>query len=358
MCDLRSGSKHIADIFVACFFRFFQQICLYRRIIYQMVYAVSIVPENPEVLCLWLQCGKALYYCIAVDNAAGVGVHRYAPDCLNGVIFCHQLFHKIHIRAVFQHRNVYQLHAQEFTDSKVAVIAGNRAQYLYLVILAPGLAAHHAVGHCQRHCPVHNVQAGVAADNDIFRLYAQHRCKECLCFRQSVQTAIVPAVQSVFCPIIFFCQTGGNPVGQIQLLRRRLTSGHIQLQICCLKCSILLLAFCLKRFQLFPIHFCYSHCSLTRPVISGPSLLKKIWSALHIRDTDFSSADIWCRFPAHIVSIIAHLSLECKCSRRKNKNFSFSLAAPVFRPGRPAHRTLSEWHRYSRRGSDSAPEWD
>ena len=287
VCDLGGGSEHIADVLIACLLGFFQQVCLYRRIVDQMVYAVCVVPEDTEVLCLRLQGCKTLYHCIAVYHAARIGVHGYAPDRLNGIVFCHQLFNDVHIRTVFLHGNVHQFHAQKFADSEVAVIARHRTEHLYLVILAPRLAAHYAVGHGEGHCPVHDVQAGVAADDDIFRLYTQHGSEECLCFRQTVQTAVVAAVQTVFCLIVVLGQAVGNAVGQIQLFRRGLAAGHIQFQPLCLKCLVLLFTVSGKCFQCFSIHLCYSHdfspsphpCELCSFCIN---LEKPFWeSALH-----------------------------------------------------------------------------
>ena len=257
--DLGGRGEHVADILVTGLLCLLQQVCLYRRIVYQVVYAVGVVPENTEILCLRLQGSKALYNLVAVYHAARIGVHGHAPDRLDGVVFSHQLFYHVHVRAVLLHGDVHQLHAQKFADGKVAVIARHRTEHLHLVILAPGLTAHDAVGHRQGHRPVHDVQAGVAANDNILRLYAQHGSEKRLCLRQAVQTAVVPAVQAVFCLIVILGQAGRDAVGQIQLLRRGLSPGHIQLQTLCLKCLILLFAVCGECFQCFSIHLCYSH---------------------------------------------------------------------------------------------------
>ena len=81
-----------------------------------MMYVVSIVPENTEILCRrW------------------VGILRYAPDTLNGFILADQLFHQIHIRALGSHRNIDHLYAKIFCNRKMTVIAWNRAEEFYLV---------------------------------------------------------------------------------------------------------------------------------------------------------------------------------------------------------------------------------
>ena len=253
--DFRSRCEHIANIFVTNLLCFFQQVCLYRRIIDQMVYTICIIPENPEICCLRLQCCKPLYHFIAIYNPARIGVHRHAPDTLDAFIFCNQLFYDVHIRAIFVHRHIDQFHAKELRYCKMAVISRNRTQELHMIQFAPRCTTQNAIGHCNRHYPVHNVQAGVSIYNNLFRLYAQHRCKECLCFRQSIQNPIVPAVQTVFSPIIALLQAIHHIHAQFQLCWCWLPSGHIQFQIFCLKLLVCLLTFCLKCLQLCTTFF-------------------------------------------------------------------------------------------------------
>ena len=66
---------------------------------------------------------------------------------------------------------------------------------------------------------------------------------------------VVPAVQTVFSPIIALLQAIHHIHAQFQLCRCRLASGHIQLQIFFLKLLVCLLTFCLKCLQLCTTFF-------------------------------------------------------------------------------------------------------
>ena len=216
-----------------------------------MMDTICIVPENPEVLCLRLQCSKPLYNSIAVNNAARIRVHRHTPDSLNGVIFCNELFHKIHIRTICKHRYIDHFNAQEFTNCKVTVITRYRTQELYFVIFSPWLAAQHAVGHSKGNCPVHCIQRRISEYNQFFCRNAQHWCQQRLCFRDTIQNTVIAAVQTVFSPIIIFLQNFHHALCQFQLLWSRLSTGHIQLQLFCLISGICSLTVSLKLLQSF-----------------------------------------------------------------------------------------------------------
>ena len=56
-----------------------------------MVNAVRVIPENTEILSLWGKVCETLYCFIGICDAVRVGVHWYAPDTLDGLVFGNEL---------------------------------------------------------------------------------------------------------------------------------------------------------------------------------------------------------------------------------------------------------------------------
>ena len=207
-----------------------------------MMNTVGIVPVNPEILCRGLQIGEAADGLIGIGITLGIGVLRHAPDALDGRILCHQFFHQIHIRAFWGHGHVDHLDAKMLGDGKVPVIAGHRAEELHLIQLAPGSASQYAMGHRPGYGVVHDIQAGIAVHDHLLRCYLHHICHQLFCLRDTVQNAVIAAVQSRFC---LQDTLAGEDIhdshGKVKLCCRRLSSGHIQLQALALGILILLL---------------------------------------------------------------------------------------------------------------------
>ena len=208
---------------------------------------IGVIPENPEILCSGLQRSKAAHGFIGISNAGGVGILGNAPDPLDSGIIVHQFLHHIHIRASGSHGNGNHFHTEVLGDTKVTVITGSRAQELYLLLTAPGLAACKAVGHGTGNGIEHHIQAGVASHNDLLSGHTEQLTKQRLHLRKAVGHAVVAAIFSggshQICGRTEDIQHGH---GKIQLIHAGLASGHIQLQAHCLKFIVFCLQFLMQ----------------------------------------------------------------------------------------------------------------
>ena len=110
----------------------------------------------------------------------------------------------------------------------------------------------HALG--VRRCDIikHHIQARVAAYNDIVGLNAEQLGKQHLCFGDAVQQTVVAGIKSRLRQIhILGRQAFQHRERQVELLRARLTAGHIQSQVLCLILFVAALQLLQTRRQLF-----------------------------------------------------------------------------------------------------------
>ena len=162
------------------------------------MYAVSVIPENSEILGSGLESCKALYCFIGICVSVGVGVHRYAPDSLNGGIVVYKLLNHIHIRTLRSHGNIYHFDTECLGDAEMSVIAGNRAKELYLIALAPGLcAAIYAELHCSCNGIIHKSKAGITAYDYHGGVNAQQVCKKLLSLGDTCEEAVIADINAV-----------------------------------------------------------------------------------------------------------------------------------------------------------------
>ena len=96
-------------------------------VVVEVVYAICVIPENPEVRRCRLQPCKTAHRLIGVGITLWVGVLWNTPDALDGVIRRHQFLHHIHIRTLWSHGNINHLNSKILSDGKMAVISGNGA---------------------------------------------------------------------------------------------------------------------------------------------------------------------------------------------------------------------------------------
>ena len=213
---------------------------------------VCLIPEDLEIRGSGLHLGKALDGLIAVSVAIGVGVLRYAPDALDGIILCHQLFHNVHIGAVGGHGHADELKAELLSDGKVTVIAGHRAEELALLHLRPGAGRLREAEHIADVDEIiHQLQAGVAAYEHLVGLYAKHICKQGAGLVQTLQLAVVAGIGACIRSVVGHLQ---QVHCQIHLVGAGLAACHIELQTLCLKLLISLLQRCLFSGQRIAIH--------------------------------------------------------------------------------------------------------
>ena len=98
-----------------------------------MVYAVRVIPVNPEIGSGRFQPCKTANGLIRIGIACRVGIFRHAPDTLDALIFGYKLFNYIHIRSFFGHRYIDHLDAEILGDGKMSVITRYRTQEFNLV---------------------------------------------------------------------------------------------------------------------------------------------------------------------------------------------------------------------------------
>ena len=192
--DLRGGSKNDRQIDIACFFAFLIKIEEVIRGVGQIMDAVGVIPHDAEIFRGGLECGKTAHCLVGISDAERIGILRHTPDSLDALIAGYQLFHHIHVRAGGEHRDGDKLHAEILCDSKVTVISGRRAQEFDVTLTAPRLASREAVRHAAGNKIEHHVQAGISADNHVFRLYSHHLRENITHFRQAVRHTVVAAV--------------------------------------------------------------------------------------------------------------------------------------------------------------------
>ena len=136
-------------------------------ILSEIMYGVGIIPHNTEVGGGTLHRGKTAHRFRRIGDTRGVAVLRHAPYTLYGRIQGKAL-HLVHIGAVFGHFDGDHLYTKRLTDAEVAVIAGGRAKEDHALLAYPrtgGIAG--AVQHRACNGIVHQVQAGVAANDDV-----------------------------------------------------------------------------------------------------------------------------------------------------------------------------------------------
>ena len=194
------------------------------------MYAVRVIPEDTKILCCRLQVCEAAYGFIRVGDALRIGVLRHTPNAFDCRVVVDQFFYPIHIRSGYGHRDVDHLNSEGFGDGEVTIITRYRTQKFYFVQLAPGSMSQDTMHHGSRYRVIHDVQAGIAIDDDVVGGYACHARQQFFCFFQSVQHTVVAAIQScnVF-QVALAIQHVQHEHGQVELICAWLSSGHIQM---------------------------------------------------------------------------------------------------------------------------------
>ena len=228
--DLAGGGKLIHHVGIAVFGAQAEDIGEVHIVAVELVDAVGVIPHQHKVGSGGLHGRQTANGLGGVHHALGVGVLGHVPHTLHGRIL-HQLLHLIHIGAVGGHGDVDHLHAEGLGDLEVAVIAGNGADPLHLVQLAPRLlAVEQAVGKGFGYRVVHQLQAGIAAHEYLLRLAAQNVGKQCLGGGDTGHLAIVAGLDALVDEVLRLDEDIENIRHHIQLVTARLAPRHIQLQ--------------------------------------------------------------------------------------------------------------------------------
>ena len=237
----------------------------------KVMHGIGIVPVYTEVRSCRLEPCKTPYGLIIIGISRRVGILGYAPYSLYAVIRAYELLHHVHVRSRLQHGHFYHLYAKILRDLEVSVISGNYTEELHRRQLAPGCGTHHSVGIAPAYEIVHHVKGGVAVDDDIVRIYLHDIRKELLALRYAFQVSIVAAVNAVLSGHIRLgAQYVHHAHGEIQLLRRGLSSGHIKAQGLILKFLVLLLKQSVLGIEFFLCHLTV----LLHNLISSQNLYK------------------------------------------------------------------------------------
>lgn len=194
-----------------------------------MVHAVGVVPEDPEIRRRGLHRGQPVHRFVAVADPLRVGIERHAPDALDRVIFGDQLFDHVHIRTVLGHRHRNHLDSEVLADQKMAVVTRTRAQELHRRQLAPRRMAAGSEYIKAHHRVVHQVQTGIAADDDLVHVDAEQVGKEAARFGNPLKAAVIAGVDAVAGDVIFeFIENG---IGQVELGAGGFSARHVEFEI-------------------------------------------------------------------------------------------------------------------------------
>ncbi len=228
--DLAGGGEFIHHVPVATVGAKLQNVGELHEIAVKLMDAVRIIPHEHEVRRGGLHGGQTADGPVGVDHALGIGVLGDVPHALDGGVL-HQLLHHAHIRAGGGHRNGDHLHAEGLRDLEVAVVAGNGADPLDLVQLGPGLlAVEQTVGKCLGHGVKHELEAGVAAHENLRGLAAQQLREQRTGGGDAGHLAVVPRLHAVDDVILGSFEYVENVRDHVQLLASRLAPGHVQIQ--------------------------------------------------------------------------------------------------------------------------------
>ena len=257
--DLGGGTEHVNHVGVACLLALVKNV-EQLGVVVDVVYVVSVVPENSEVLSCGLKSSKALNSLVGVGAAEGVGVLRNAPHTLDGLVLSNKLLYQVHVGAPFGKGDVDHFDAEELADGEVTVITGNRAKELNLVVLAPGLfGTEYALKHSSCHAVVHKGKRrrtnndGLLGSNT--HIFAEHSS----CLGDTGKLTVVAAVNAAL----------GNKAGlrieyvehglcKCNLVCTGLAACHVELEALCL-----ILCKSLFKLGLFGDQFFFVHLGVS-----------------------------------------------------------------------------------------------
>ena len=236
------------------------------KVTLELMDAVGVVPHDQEVGSGGLQGGHAADDPVREDDALGVGELGHAPDALHGGVL-DRLLHGVHIGAFIGHGDGDQLKAEGLGDLEMAVIAGDGAQPLDSLLLAPGAgAAQQAVGIGLTNGVVHQLQAGISAHKHLLRTAAQDLRKKTAGSGDTGQFAIGPHIDAVSDVIGRVPHQVEEAVCLVDLLLAGLAAGHVQIQALRLQVVEFLLQAGVFRLALFRAHLGVCHGGSSFPM--------------------------------------------------------------------------------------------
>ena len=156
--------------------------------------AVRIVPHQRKVRRGGLHRSERMDNAVRVNDAVRIRVLRNAPDADDGRIL-DPLKHRVHVGTFLGHGDRDQLHAEEFRDAEVTVVAGRGAEETQLAALGPRFGAvQKPVRKRRRDQVVHELQRRAAADDNLLGLHVQKLGKEPARRRNAGKIAVIADV--------------------------------------------------------------------------------------------------------------------------------------------------------------------
>ena len=218
------------------------------------VNAVGVVPHDEKIRSGGRQRRHAADGLFGINNSVGIGVLGYAPDAFDGRVF-HGFFHGVHVGPAGGHGDCNQLKAEGFRDFEVPVVAGSRAEPFDGFFPAPGLwAVEKTVGIGLADGVIHQLQAGVAAHEDLLRPASQYFGEEPPGGGNAGHFAVIPDVDAVGDVVFRLLHQPENIADQIKLLLAGLAPGHIKAEALslqsgefCLQARVFLFSFRLRK---------------------------------------------------------------------------------------------------------------
>ena len=195
-------------------------------LIVEAVHHIGVVPEDAEIACRGLHGGEPFHHAVREGDAGGVGIFRYAPDALDGVVLSHERFDDVHVGSVLFHADGDHLDAELLADGEVAVIAGGGTDELHLFEVVPGSAAEHPELLCKVHEGVHKVEAAAVADEHFLALHSEELRKERLARLGAAEVAVIARVRG-FCRIVVTPRIPEHGHGDLELFLGRPAARHV-----------------------------------------------------------------------------------------------------------------------------------
>ena len=280
--DLAGGGELVDHVGIAVLRAQADDVGEFHIVAVELVDAVGVVPHEHKVGGGGLHLRQTVDGRGGVDHAFGVGVLGDIPHTLDGGVLDEGLY-LIHVGAVGGHGDGDHLYAEALGDLEVAVIAGNGADPLDLVQLAPGLfAVEQTVGESLGYGVVHQLQAGVAAHEHLLRLAAQNVGKQPSGRGNTRHLAVVADVDAVGDEILRLRQQTENGCDQVQLGLAGLAPGHIQAEAHGLELFVFHLHGGVFGLTLLKAHICiFLHCKFLRFLVFHADFLRIILHYLH-----------------------------------------------------------------------------
>ena len=229
--DLRGGGEHQWPVGVASGRGDPEDVERLRFGIGEVMHRVCVVPEDAKIGCGgWQRC-EDLRLLDGHGLSARVRVHGHQPHATYRRVFQVRADGLEVEATILQVRERNHPDAHGFGDRKVPVIAGDGAQKADLLIAPRHRGARNAVQQRVDDDVVHDVQAGVSQRQKLRNRDSEQFAEDGTQLREAVGTAVVAHVRALRGGVVMRERQVEQGIRQVELRRRRLAAGEIQLEI-------------------------------------------------------------------------------------------------------------------------------